>query len=567
MSKAIPREAYRAIEDIVGADNITDDPAFLDSYAFQWLAELVRPNRSHYMPRPWAVVLPGSTEEVAAVTKLCNKYGIKVKPISTGWYHWAAPMKDNEPTVQFDLRRMDKIIEIDEKNMYAIVEPYVICAQLQAEVMKRGLNINIIGAGCSTSIVASACAYFGGGPSSYSMGNNSDNLLGQEWVTPAGEVIRTGSLSSNCGWFCSEGPGPSPRGITRGNLGSRGGLGTYTKCAIKLSPWQGEPVLKPTGTLPGYRLPISDNFRVYTIGAPSWDALAECYYQIYDNGIGYIMHRQFNLAGADLAPALWLNYIDPTKTLNDVETSAKDPEIQKLTEELRISFQFIMQGNSIEDIRLQDKILDEIIRQTGCYKVKRFCEPDMAEFTNMYMQRLGHKHCNFIWVGGYMGSWMQPGTPDFVKKYAPIAIEGFERDQKASDKLVQCGGDALMGCGSTVAGGGFFGFEQFVSYDPNDNDSIDACVKHMEDAIADCAEHGIPPGKELLYLQIGWTDERIWNALSKMPQQFVLNFQRKIKEAFDPNSLGDRNYPWLPEGWGKTATPVSEPKELSTVKQ
>ena len=49
--------------------------------------------------------------------QVCNKYGIKVKPISTGWYHWAAPMKDDEPTVQFDLRRMDKIIEIDEKNM------------------------------------------------------------------------------------------------------------------------------------------------------------------------------------------------------------------------------------------------------------------------------------------------------------------------------------------------------------------------------------------------------------------------------------------------------------------
>ena len=135
--------------------------------------------------------------------------------------------------------------------MYAIVEPYVICAQLQAEVMKRGLNLNIIGAGCSTSIVASACAYFGAGPSSYYMGHNSENLLGQEWVTPAGEVIRTGSLSSGCGWFCSEGPGPSPRGITRGALGSRGGLGTYTKCAIKLSPWQGPPVMEPKGTPAG----------------------------------------------------------------------------------------------------------------------------------------------------------------------------------------------------------------------------------------------------------------------------------------------------------------------------
>ena len=31
----------------------------------------------------------------------------------------------------------------------------------------------------------------------------------------------------------------------------------------------------------------------------------------------------------------------------------------------------------------------------------------------------------------------------------------------------------------------------------------------------------------------------------------MFNFQRKIKQAYDPNSLGDRNYPWLPEGWGK----------------
>ncbi len=109
----------------------------------------------------------------------------------------------------------------------------------------------------------------------------------------------------------------------------------------------------------------------------------------------------------------------------------------------------------------------------------------------------------------------------------------------------------MMGCGSTLGGGGFFALEQFVSYDPNDDDSVRACIKHMEDAIEDCKKNGIPLGKEYLYLQIGWTDERIWNDLAKMPQQFVLNFQRKIKEALDPNGLGDRNYPWIPEGWGK----------------
>ena len=124
----ISRDAYRAIEDIVGPDNVTDDPALLDSYAFEVMAETIRPNQSHFMPRPWATVMPGSTEEVQAVTKVCNKYKIKLKPISTGWYHWAAPLTDNEPTVQFDLRRMNRILEIDEKNRFAIIEPYVIGA-------------------------------------------------------------------------------------------------------------------------------------------------------------------------------------------------------------------------------------------------------------------------------------------------------------------------------------------------------------------------------------------------------------------------------------------------------
>ena len=62
---------------------------------------------------------------------------------------------------------MDRILEIDEKNMFAVVEPYVIGATLQAEAMKVGLNTHIIGAGASTSPLASACAYGGPGPASF----------------------------------------------------------------------------------------------------------------------------------------------------------------------------------------------------------------------------------------------------------------------------------------------------------------------------------------------------------------------------------------------------------------
>ena len=113
------------------------------------------------MPRPWAVVLPGSTEEVQAVVRLANKYKIKVKPHGTGWYHWAAPIYDDKDTLQLDMRRMNDI-EIDEKNGIAIVGPYVIHAQLHAEAIKRGWTCNIIGAGSSCSVVAATCEMTGG---------------------------------------------------------------------------------------------------------------------------------------------------------------------------------------------------------------------------------------------------------------------------------------------------------------------------------------------------------------------------------------------------------------------
>ena len=49
---------------------------------------------------------------------------------------------------------MDRILEIDEKNMFAVIEPYVIAATLQAEAMKVGLNCHMIGAGASCSPLA-----------------------------------------------------------------------------------------------------------------------------------------------------------------------------------------------------------------------------------------------------------------------------------------------------------------------------------------------------------------------------------------------------------------------------
>src|SRR4030042_5498144 len=127
---AISKEAYKEIEDVVGTENISDDPSIKDAYRSQWLT----------------VVLPGNTEEVAAVVKLFNKHKIPFQVQSTGWSFYP-PEYD---FIFVDMRRMNRIIEINEKNMYAVVEPYVIVAELQAELFKRGLTCNMKGSGSNT---------------------------------------------------------------------------------------------------------------------------------------------------------------------------------------------------------------------------------------------------------------------------------------------------------------------------------------------------------------------------------------------------------------------------------
>jgi glycolate oxidase len=534
---ALPSDAYQELEDIVGPENISEEPVILDSYAFQYSAELST-DASKFMPRPEAVVLPGSTEEVQAIVRTCNRHRIKYKAFSTGWGHWGVPWA--EGVIQLDMRRMDRILEIDEKNMFAVVEPYVIGATLQAEAMKVGLNTHMIGAGANCSPLAAATSMSGHGPDSISMGHASENLLALEWVLPNGDILRTGSLGSGDGWFCGEGPGPSLRGIARGRAGAKGGMGIFTKCALKLYPWPGPAELPVEGVIPAYYSPLPENFRAYTLAFPTWQAYAEAYYKIWDSEIGYIAHRQFNMLGGDLSSAFWTLYRDPTKTLDDLEELAKTPEIQQLTEEMRYSFQIILAGNSPRDIKYQDEVLSEILAETEGWKVEAMSEPVMERFVLQYLIRMGFKSLNFTYVGGFEGSFSQLGTPDFLISYVPVAQEMLSKYRKTG-LIVDCGGDAMMGVVAGMGGGGYCLLEQFVFYDPHDKESARAATEYLRDAAKIARERGWAIGMEMLILSMRLTKEEEMKLIAAR-QPAIYRWQRKIKQILDPNDTGVRTY-------------------------
>lgn len=283
----LPKEVYRDLAEIVGEQFLSEDDCVTASH--DWFGLGADPTARTLLGKaPAVVILPATTEEVAAIIKACARYGIKFKAHSTGYGNYSGV--GTKGSVSIDLRRMNRL-EVDHKNRIAIIEPYVTAGELLAEVMPHNLMCHIIGAGPIHSPLASATSMAGVGVPGNHTGNNSRNLLSLEWVTPEGEIVRIGSSGSDAGWFTGEGPGPGFRGMIRGVLGALGGLGVFTRIGYKLYPWAGPASLEWTGPHPQRGIKIPKNFALYQLSWESWKDLTSATYDIQHARIATFMTR------------------------------------------------------------------------------------------------------------------------------------------------------------------------------------------------------------------------------------------------------------------------------------
>ena len=118
----LEKDAFRALEDVVGPEFISQDPAIMDTYNQVWGNKLVFDEK--WSTRPAAVLLPETTEEVQSIVRVCNRYKVPFKPFSSG-FEIVSTALESEKAIILDLRRMNRIVDIDVKNMHAVVEPYV----------------------------------------------------------------------------------------------------------------------------------------------------------------------------------------------------------------------------------------------------------------------------------------------------------------------------------------------------------------------------------------------------------------------------------------------------------
>jgi glycolate oxidase len=203
--------------EIVGSEHIRSDAASLDLYGQDALRQ------GH---PPHLVVIPGSTREVAAVTRACNdsRVPLVVRGAGTGYTGGAVPTRGG---VVMSMERLNRIIEIDEINLLAVVQPHVITADLQRAVETVGLFYPPDPASLERCSIGGNVAECAGGPRAFKYGTTRRYVLALELVLPTGEVVRTGSkaVKSVVGYD-----------VTQLLVGSEGTLAIVTEITLRLIP-------------------------------------------------------------------------------------------------------------------------------------------------------------------------------------------------------------------------------------------------------------------------------------------------------------------------------------------
>jgi glycolate oxidase len=366
----LPRDVYAGLEAIVGPAHVSEDDHVLASH--DWFGLGADPSARTLLGKPpGAVVLPASTEEVAAIVKLCHRHGIKFKAHSTGYGNMAGV--GTPGSVSIDLRRMNRL-EIDVENRMAVIEPYVTAGQLMSAVLKHNLMCHIIGAGPSHSPLASATSMCGVGTSGNHTGNNGRNLLSLEWVSPEGEIVRIGSAASGAGWFTGEGPGPGFRGMLRGVMGTQGGLGVFTRIGYKLYPWAGPPRLEWTGPHPQRGMRVPERFALHHVVFDRWEDMAEATHHLHASKVATIFART--------PPAGLAAMCTPTTREHFEAYAAKHlPDIATAQNEKNWSI--VLMAWSDEELQWKQAVLDAIIQRTRARKLPLPPEIEEQTFANL----------------------------------------------------------------------------------------------------------------------------------------------------------------------------------------
>ncbi len=214
---------YRALADIVGEDYVSTQTEELFTYSKdlgtsepQW---------------PDYVAAPKTTDQVSRIVQLANDRKVAVVPLGGGMSlaGLALPLRGG---ITLDLKRMDQILELNEKARYIVVEAGTSHGKVTSYLHKNAPYLMHSEPGApAAATIGGNLAIHGQGDLAHPYGFNSDMINGLEVVLPTGEICRMGSCALGNDWYTLH---PLPDlGLF---LGWSGSTGIVTKVSLRLFP-------------------------------------------------------------------------------------------------------------------------------------------------------------------------------------------------------------------------------------------------------------------------------------------------------------------------------------------
>jgi len=208
----------------VGRENVLSTPEDLVCYGY---------DATHCEGEPSLVVRPGSAGEVAEIVRLANRARLPLVPRGSGT-NLSGGTIPVPGSVVVQMGRLNRILEIDEGNLTATVQPGVLLGDFNREVESRGLFYPPDPSSQSISSLGGNVGEGAGGPRGVKYGTTRNYVIGLEVVTPTGEVLRLGGKAAKRGADAS---------LLHLMIGSEGTLGIITEITVRLVP---KPAAKQT---------------------------------------------------------------------------------------------------------------------------------------------------------------------------------------------------------------------------------------------------------------------------------------------------------------------------------
>jgi glycolate oxidase len=213
-------EIIESLKNIVGRDWITDDLSKMQRYLYDETEPLLRPEAC----KDCVVVKPGSAEEISEVLKYSNKTltPVVARGGGTGVVGGVIP---TESSIILSLERLNKIVELDEKNLMITIEAGATLADLLEELNKQDKLFFPIHPGDEGAQIGGMVATNAGGTKAVKHGIMRNHVKALEVVLPTGEIVNVGGklIKNNMGYD-----------LLHMLIGSEGTLGIITKVTLKL---------------------------------------------------------------------------------------------------------------------------------------------------------------------------------------------------------------------------------------------------------------------------------------------------------------------------------------------